>query len=87
MADDFGVECLNAYGGTSDKTTNIDKLALQGIKLENCHSQPVCTPSRVQKMTGQYNVRNYTRFGELDRNQTTFGNILINAGYKTAVPV
>ena len=85
MADDFGVECVNAYGGTSYKTPNIDKLASLGIKFENCHSQPVCTPSRVQLMTGQYNVRNYTRFADLDRSQATFGNLLKNAGYKTAI--
>jgi arylsulfatase A len=36
-------------------------------------------------MTGQYNVRNYTRFGKLDRSQVSFGNLLKKAGYKTAV--
>lgn len=36
-------------------------------------------------MTGRYNVRNYTVFGELDRREITFGNILQRAGYKTCV--
>lgn len=85
MADDVGMECIGAYGGTSYKTPYIDKLALQGVKFENCHSQPVCTPSRVQVMTGKYNVRNYTIFAELDRSQISFGNLLKNAGYKTAI--
>lgn len=85
LADDLGFECVGANGGTSYLTPNIDKLASKGIRFENCHSQPICTPSRVQIMTGQYNVRNYTEFGKLDRSQVSFGNLLKNAGYKTAV--
>ncbi len=85
LADDLGFECVGAYGGTSYLTPNIDKLASKGIRFENCHSQPLCTPSRVQIMTGQYNVRNYTKFGELDRSLVTFGNLLKDAGYKTAI--
>lgn len=85
LADDLGYECISANGGTSYKTPNIDKLASQGVRFENYHSQPVCTPTRVQFMTGQYNVRNYLNFGTLRRDQTTFANILKNAGYKTAI--
>ena len=85
LADDLGFECINANGGTSYQTPNIDKLASQGVRFENCHSQPVCTPSRVQIMTGQYNVRNYIKFALLDRSQTSFGNLFKNAGYKTAI--
>lgn len=36
-------------------------------------------------MTGKYNFRNYEKFGYLKRNQITFGNILKEAGYKTAI--
>ena len=75
LADDLGFECVTANGGTSYHTPNIDMLANKGARFENCHSQPVCTPSRVKLMTGQYNVRNYTVFGELDRTQISFGNL------------
>lgn len=85
LADDMGFECVGANGGTSYKTPNLDRLAAQGIRFEHCHSQPVCTPSRVQIMTGQYNVRNYTKFSVLDRNQVTFAHLLKSAGYKTVV--
>lgn len=85
MADDLGFECIGANGGTSYSTPNIDKLAKSGIRFENCHAQALCTPSRVQIMTGQYNVRNYTEFGKLDRKQITFGNLFKNAGYKTVI--
>ena len=36
-------------------------------------------------MTGQYNVRNYVKFGWLDREQTTFAHQLKAAGYATAI--
>ena len=85
MADDLGFECIKANGGESYETPNIDKLASEGLRFENCHSMPVCTPSRVQIMTGKYNIRNYARFGLLLRNQQTFGNFFKNAGYKTAI--
>lgn len=85
MADDLGIETIGSYGGTSYQTPFIDAMAADGAKFENCFAQPLCTPSRVQIMTGQYNVRNYTVFGQLDRSQTTFGNLLKDAGYKTAI--
>ena len=85
MADDLGFECIGANGGTSYETPNIDRLAADGMRFEHCHALPVCTPSRVQLMTGQYNFRNYTRFAHLDRGQLSFGNLLKDAGYKTAI--
>jgi|GEM_PF-2152473 len=36
-------------------------------------------------MTGQYNVRNYTHFGELPPSERTFGNDLREAGYASAI--
>ncbi|MDH4257864.1 MAG: sulfatase-like hydrolase/transferase, partial [Candidatus Aminicenantes bacterium] len=45
----------------------------------------LCTPSRVQIMTGQYNFRNYTEFGALHPEETTFGHLLKKAGYATCV--
>lgn len=85
MADDLGFETIGANGGTSYATPNIDKLAEEGIRFENAHSQPVCTPTRIQLMTGKYNVRNYFSFGKMNRDQVTFANLLKDAGYKTAV--
>jgi arylsulfatase A len=85
MADDLGYECIGANGGVSYETPVLDKLAAEGVRFEHCYSQPLCTPSRVQLMTGMYNVRNYTRFGRLQRNQTTFAHPLKRAGYATCV--
>ncbi len=85
MADDIGYECLSCYGSESNKTPNLDALAASGMKFNHAHSQPICTPSRVQIMTGIYNNRNYVKFGYLDPAQTTFGNVLRDAGYQTAI--
>lgn len=85
MADDIGVECLSAYGGESHHTPHIDALAASGLLFENAHSQPLCTPSRVQIMTGIHNNRNYLNFAVLDPKAVTFGNLLRDAGYKTAI--
>ena len=85
MADDLGFETIGANGGRSYNTPNIDKIASEGMRFNHCYAQPLCTPSRIQIMTGIYNVRNYVRFGLLDEGQTTFGHILQSAGYSTCV--
>jgi len=85
MADDLGYECLSCYGSASYKTPVLDELARTGMRFEHCYSQPLCTPSRIKLMTGKYNFRNYTTFGHLDLNETTFGHILQKAGYATCI--
>ncbi len=85
MADDFGYECVTANGGESYRTPHLDRLAREGVRFDQCHVQPLCTPTRVQLMTGKYNIRNYVNFGTLRKEERTFGNILRDAGYVTAI--
>jgi arylsulfatase A len=85
MADDIGFECVSSNGSKMYSTPNIDALAASGMRFENAHSQPICTPSRVQMMTGIYNNKNYIEFGLLDPEQVTFGNLMKRAGYKTCI--
>lgn len=85
MADDFGYECVRANGTTSYETPHLDKLATIGVRFTHCYAQPLCTPTRVQLMTGLSNVRNYVRFGFLDPQQITFAHILKRAGYATGI--
>jgi arylsulfatase A len=85
MADDMGYEALSVNGSESCKSPNLDKLAAEGVRFTNCFANPICTPSRAKIMTGQYNVRNYVKFGLLDRGQTTFAHQLKAAGYATAI--
>ncbi len=85
MVDDFGFECVTANGGESYQTPILDRMASEGMRFTQCHVQPLCTPTRVQLMTGLYNVRNYLQFGVLPRSETTFGNLFRDAGYATAI--
>jgi arylsulfatase A len=85
LIDDFGYECVTANGGESYRTPVMDKLAATGVRLEQCHVQPLCTPTRVALMTGMSNRRNYSHFGHLDPSQTTFGNLLKKDGYATCI--
>ena len=84
LAYDFGVEGVNAYGGEYF-TPNIDRLAREGIRFDNAHAMPLCSPSRVRLMTGRENFRNYEAFGYLAPGQRTFANILKERGYATAI--
>lgn len=85
MADDLGQETIGVYGGQSYQTPNLDRLAAEGMQFQNCYSTPLCTPSRVQVMTGKYNFRNYIGFGLLDSKERTFGHAMQDAGYKTCI--
>jgi arylsulfatase A len=85
LIDDFGYECVTANGGESYKTPVMDKLAATGVRFEQVHVQPLCTPTRAALMTGIINKRNYTHFGNLDFSQQTFGNFFRNAGYATCI--
>jgi arylsulfatase A len=85
MADDVGIEGFGCYGGSSYETPHIDKLAKNGLRFTHAYSQPLCTPTRVQIMTGRYNHRNWTYFGILDPAEKTFGHLMKDAGYKTCI--
>ncbi|MBI5767605.1 MAG: sulfatase-like hydrolase/transferase [Verrucomicrobia bacterium] len=85
LADDLGYETLAANGGTSYRTPALDRLAAGGVRFTQCYAQPLCTPTRVQLMTGQSNVRNYINFGTMDPALTTFGHHFQRAGYRTGI--
>lgn len=85
MADDIGYECFGCYGSKQYRTPNIDRMASRGMRFTHCYSQPLCTPSRVKIMTGLSNVRNYSAFSVLNRDQKTIGQYFKGAGYRTAI--
>lgn len=85
MADDFGYECLSSHGSTSYKTPHLDAFAKSGVRFTHAYAQPLCTPTRVQLMTGQHNFRNYQSFGTMHPKEKTFGHMMQQAGYRTAI--
>jgi len=85
MCDDMGYEGVSIYGSETYSTPHLNELAKSGMYFEHCYSTPICTPSRVQIMTGLYNFRNYIKFGLLPTTQKTFANYLQDAGYRTGI--
>ncbi len=85
LADDLGVETLGVYGGSSYETPELDRIVAEGMRFENGHSQPLCTPTRVKLMTGLHNFRNYREFSYLDTGDVTFAHMLAQAGYRTVI--
>ena len=56
LADDMGYHDIG-YHQAEILTPFMDKLATTGVRLEQYYVQPVCTPTRVQLMTGRYQIR------------------------------
>lgn len=61
VADDLGVECLSMYGGKSHPTPNLNRLAKEGMHFSRFFSNPFCSPSRAQLLTGRYPFQNGLR--------------------------
>jgi len=88
MSDDHSTGAISAYGNSLLETPNIDNLAEQGMRFNNCFNVvSLCGPSRAAILSGRYSVHNgYMRNGNsFDRNQLTFPKLLQQAGYQTAV--
>ena len=62
FVDDMGYGDISCFGSTAINTPNIDKLAQNGVKLNNFYAaSPVCTPSRFSCLTGRYPNRGYVK--------------------------
>ncbi len=53
MLDDFGFSQLGCYGAQGLRTPNIDKLAANGLRYNNFHATPLCSPTRAAFLTGR----------------------------------
>lgn len=83
MGDDIGYEIPTCNGGQSYQTPNIDLIAKSGKRFTQCHTNPLCSPSRFMLFTGKYNFRNYFLWGRMDRSNKTIANMLADKGYAT----
>lgn len=58
LADDLGAKELSCYGSKRHQTPNLDRMATEGTRFETFYAMPLCTPTRVCLMTGQYGFHN-----------------------------
>ena len=57
LIDDMGYGDIGPFGSKLNRTPNLDRMAIEGMKLTSFYTAPVCTPSRAQMMTGCYAKR------------------------------
>ncbi len=77
---------LSAYEGDEVQTPHIDRLADEGMRLDQFFTNvALCTPSRACFLTGRYPSQTgiYTGIRELGKDQITFAHPLQDAGYRT----
>lgn len=97
LADDLGYGDLGVYGNTSSRTPNLDRLAREGLRFTDFHSNgPMCTPTRTALLTGRYQNRFGREFeGALSAKDdydvglplkaVTIAEVLRKTGYATAM--
>lgn len=88
MTDDHTTQAMSCYGGNLIETPNMDRLAAEGIRFDNCYvTNAISGPSRACILTGKFGHMNgFTDNASLfDGSQQTFPKLLQQAGYKTGV--
>ena len=89
VADDLGWRDVGYHGGDI-ATPNLDRLAAEGVRLENWHVAPLCSPTRAGLMTGRWPIRYgmgesvitpWRKWG-LPTTERTIADMLKDAGYE-----
>jgi arylsulfatase A-like enzyme len=87
LADQHNAKVLGCKGHPDVKTPHLDRLAAEGVRFDNAITQnPICTPSRVCFLSGQYphNHGYYGLSGPNPRGLPTVLGHFRRAGYRTA---
>lgn len=88
FTDDHASMAISAYGSVVNQTPNIDRIANEGMRFDNCLvTNSICGPSRATILTGKYSHANgfYTNKDTFDGSQQTFPKLMQDAGYATAM--
>ncbi len=88
MTDDHASHAMSCYGSRINTTPNIDRIATEGVRFENCFcTNSICAPSRAVILTGKHSHLNGVRDNALrfDGTQQTFPKLLQQAGYQTVM--
>jgi len=92
FADDLGYGDLSSYGHPTIRTPNLDRMAVEGIRLTSFYAAaPACTPSRAALLTGRYAIRSGLvevlgpdTEGGIPASEITLAEALKARGYRTA---
>ena len=87
MSDDHAAHAIGAYGSRVNATPHIDRLAREGMRLDNVFvTNSICTPSRAAILTGQYaHLNGVPVFNRFDSARVTVAKLLKQGGYYTAM--
>jgi arylsulfatase A-like enzyme len=90
MADDHAYQAVSAYGYGINLTPNIDRIAREGLRFNNCFvTNSISGPSRAVMLTGKFSHKNgfYDNGGRtfFDGSQQTLPKLLQAAGYQTGI--
>ncbi len=94
MTDDQAVGQMSCEGGAIIRTPNMDRLAGEGVRFDNCFcNNSLCAPGRATVLSGVYSHINGVRGNSeaagaverLDPALPTFPQVLQEAGYRTAI--
>jgi len=89
LADDLGWADVGYHGGKIS-TPSIDRLAREGVRMENFHACPLCSPTRAGLMTGRWPIRYgmgesvitpWRQYG-LPTTERTLADLVAKAGYE-----
>lgn len=87
IADQHQAACMGCEGHPQVITPNMDRLASEGVRFEHAYTQnPICTPSRVSILSGQYchNHGYYGLSGPRPDALPSFFSHFREKGYRTA---
>ena len=88
MTDDHTTQAMSCYGGRLLETPNMDRIANEGMRLDNCYATNALSgPSRACVLTGKLShVNGFTDNAcKFDGSQPTFPKYLQEAGYHTGI--
>jgi len=94
LADNLGYGDVGCFGAAGEMrgmpTPNLDKLASEGLRLNQFMVEAACTPSRAACLTGRYSIRSGLSLviapggtNELRSDEFTLGDLFKTQGYDT----
>lgn len=93
LADDLGYSDLGSYGSEIN-TPNLDRLAKEGLRLQEFYNNSICAPTRASLLTGQYQHKAGVGYfsndlglpayqGYINQESLTLAEVLKENGYTT----